>query len=165
MSILSDRRIHLDSSVYIAALKGETIPAHGGMSRVELAELVLGAGEARLIAISTLTVTLVEVRRGADSSAISDKARIQAIDSLFDQSLTSFIDVDRELALAARRIANEYGIGTMDAIQIASAEAARCDELFMWDNRVVSKFSANPMPGLSICEPYWEGQMDSHYDV
>lgn len=29
---LADRRIHLDSSVYIAALRGEIIPACGGLS-------------------------------------------------------------------------------------------------------------------------------------
>ena len=157
MNPLSNRRIHLDSSVYIAALRGETIPAHSGMSRVELAELVLGAGEAGLIAISTSMVTLVEVRRGANSSPISRQFRVGLIDELFDRSSTRFVDVDRDVALAARRIANRYGIGTMDAIQVASAEAAGCEELFIWDNRVVSKFSANPMSGLNVCEPYWDG--------
>ena len=151
------RRIHLDSSVYIAALNGETIPAHGGISRVDLAELIFDASEAGLIAISTSTVTLVEVRRGADSLSASDQARIRAIDSLFSQSLTRFVDLDHDVALSARMIANRYGVRTMDAIQVASAEAAGCDELFIWDNRVVSKFSADPMPGLSVRDPYWEG--------
>ena len=157
MNLLSNRRIHLDSSVYIAALRGETIPAHGGLTRVELAELILDAGEAGLLAISTSMVTLVEVRRGANSLPTSGQFHVDLIDELFDKSSTRFVDVDREVALAARRIANRYGIGTMDAIQVASAEAVGCDELFMWDNRVVSKFSANPMSGLNVCEPYWDG--------
>jgi len=156
VSFQQNRRIHLDSSVYIAALNGETIPAHGGISRVELTELIFGASEAGLITISTSTVTLVEVRRGADSLAASDQAQIRAIDSLFDQSLTRFVNLDHRVALSARLIANQYGVRTMDAIQGASAEAAGCNEVFIWDNRVVSKFSANPMPGLSICEPYWK---------
>ena len=156
MNLPSNRRIHLDSSVYIAALRSETIPAHGGMSRVDLAELILDAGEAGLIAISTSMVTLVEVRRGANSSPTSGQFRVDLIDELFDRSSTRFVDVDREVALAARRIPNRYGIGTMDAIQVASAEAAGCDELFIWDNRVVSKFSTDPMPGLSVREPYWK---------
>ena len=156
MSFQQNRRIHLDSSVYIAALNGETIPAHGGISRVELTELIFGASEAGLITISTSTVTLVEVRRGADSLAASDQAQIRAIDSLFDQSLTRFVDLDHRVVLSARLIANQYGVRTMDAIQVASAEAAGCDELFIWDNRVVSKFLANPVSGLSVCEPYWK---------
>lgn len=156
MSIHSDRRIRLDSSVYIAALRGETIPAHGGMSRVKLAELLFDAGEAGLIAISTSTVTLVEVRRGPSLSLNSGQFRVDLIDELFDRSLTSFVEVDRALALTARRIANEYGIGTMDAIQVASAVAAECEELFIWDNRVVNKFSTDPLPGLTVSEPHWE---------
>ncbi len=153
-----NRRIHLDSSVYIAALNGETIPAHGGISRVDLTELIFDASEAGLITISTSTVTLVEVRRGVDSLSASDQSRIRAIDSLFSQSLTRFVDLDQDVALSARMIANQYGVRTMDAIQVASAEAAGCDELFIWDNRVVSKFSADPMTGLSVRDPYWEGQ-------
>ena len=156
MSFQQNRRIHLDSSVYIAFLKDETIPAHGGLTRVDLAELILDAGEAGLIAISTSMVTLVEVRRGANSSPTSEHFRVDLIDELFDRSSTGFVDIDREVALAAGRIANRYGIGTMDAIQVASAEAAGCDELFIWDNRVVSKFSTDPMPGLSVREPYWK---------
>ena len=155
MSINSDRQIHLDSSVYIAFLNGETIPAHGGLARVDIAELILDAGEAGLITIYTSTVTLVEVRRGDTSSPNSGQFRIDMIDELFRKSLTRFVDVDRAVALTARQIANGYGIQTMDAIQVASAEAARCDELFIWDDRVVRKFSADPMPGLTVCEPFW----------
>ena len=158
MNFQQNKRIHLDSSVYIAALNGKTIPAHGGISRVELTELIFDASEAGLITISTSTVTLVEVRRGADSLSASDQTRFRAIDSLFDQSLTCFIDLDQGVALSARLIANQYGVRTMDAIQVASAEAAGCIELFIWDNRVVSKFSADPMSGLSVCEPYWNIQ-------
>ena len=159
MSFQPNRRIHLDSSVYIAALKGETIPAHGGITRLDLTKLIFDASEARLIAISTSTATLVEVRRGTDSLAASDQAQIRAIDSLFDRSLTRFVDLDRGVALSARLIANHYGVRTMDAIQVATTEAAGCSELFIWDNQIVSKLAADPVPGLSVCEPHWEGQM------
>ena len=158
MSFQQNRRIHLDSSVYIALLKGETIPASGGMNRADLAELILDAGEAGLITVSTSMVTLVEVRRGVDSPPVSGQSRFDLIDSIFGRSSTRFVYVDRAVALSARRIANQYSIGAMDAIQVASAEAAGCDELFIWDNRVVSKFSADPIPGLSVCEPYWNVQ-------
>ena len=130
--------------------------ANGGMSRVDLAQLVFNASEAGLVSISTSTVTLVEVRQGANSSTTSQQSRVGVIDDLFDRSLTRFVEVGRDVALSARQIANWYGISTMDAIQVASAEAAGCDELFIWDNRIVNKFSADPMPGLSIREPHWE---------
>ena len=156
MSLPSHRRVHLDSSVYLAFLKGETIPAYGGMNRVGLAEFIFDAGEAGLITVLTSTITLVEVRRGVDSPSASEQSRISVIDSLFDRSSTYFIDVDRAVALSARRIANQYGIGTTDAIQVASADAARCSDLFIWDNRIVSKFSADPLPGLSVRDPYPE---------
>ena len=76
MSLLSNRPIHLDSSVYIAFLKDETIPAHGGLARADLAELIIDAGEAGLIAISTSMVTLVEVRRGANSPPTPGQFRV-----------------------------------------------------------------------------------------
>lgn len=149
-----DRQIHLDSSVYIAFLNGETISAHAGMNRVDLAELILDAGEAGLIGLSTSTITIVEVRRGVDPGSNSVHTQVAQIDSLFDRTLTRFVEVDRDVALAARGIANHYGINTMDAIQVASAAAAGCDELFIWDNRIVNRFSAEPLPGLKVCEPY-----------
>ena len=156
VSLHPNRQIHLDSSVYIAALKGETILAYGGMSRVDLAQLIFDASEAGLVIISTSMVTLVEVRWGVNPSPNPGQFRVDVIDELFDSSSTRFVDVDRAVALSARRIANRYGIRTMDAIQVASAEAAGCGELFIWDNRIVNKFSADPMPGLIVCEPYWE---------
>ena len=150
MSFQQNRRIHLDSSVYIAFLNGETIQAYGGLDRVDLAELIFDAGEAGLIDISTSMVTLVEVRRGANSSPTPGQFRVDLIDELFDRSSTRFVDVDHAVALTARRIANHYGIYAMDAIQVASAEAVGCDELFIWDNRVVSKFSANPQDDCKV---------------
>ena len=159
MGLSPHRRVHLDSSVYIAFLKGETIPAHGRMNRVDLAQLIFDAGEAGLLTVFTSTVTLVEVRRGTDSLSVSEQSRISLIDSLFDRSSTRFVDVDRALALSARRIANRYAISTMDAVQVASAEATYCSELFIWDRQIVQKFSAEPLPGLRVCEPYWDEQM------
>ena len=160
MSLLSKRRIHLDSSVFIAALRGETISAHGGLARVELAELIFNAGESGLIAISTSMITLVEVRRGANSLPASGQVRLDVIDDLFESSLTRFTEVDRDVGLSARRIANRYGIRTMDAIQVASAVAAECEELFIWDASVVNKLSTDPLPGLAVCEPHWEQRTD-----
>ena len=154
MSLRPNRGAHLDSSVYIAALRGEIIPACGGLSRVDLAQLIFDASEAGLISLYTSTITIVEVRRGPESGPSFDLPHVALIDSLFDRTLTRFVGVDREVALAARRIANQYGINAMDAIQIASAGAAGCEELFIWDNRVVSKFSTAPLSGLNVCEPH-----------
>ena len=50
-----NRRIHLDSLVYIAALNGETIPAHGGISRVHLAELIFHAEDTPQPALAQTT--------------------------------------------------------------------------------------------------------------
>ena len=159
MNQLRDRRIHLDSSVYIAFLKGETIQAAGGLSRAELARMIFRAAEVGQISVFTSTASLVEVRRGVDSSSLSADDRYRLIDDLFDRSLTTYVEVDRHVAISARRIAVEYGIKTLDAIQIASAQSARCEELFIWDCNVVRKFSANPLPLLRVCAPYREGQM------
>ena len=90
-----------------------------------------------------------------ESLSISEQARIALIDSLFGRILTQFVDLNRDIAMSARRIANHYGIGTMDAIQVASAESAGCNELFIWDNRIVNRLTADPIPGLSVREPYW----------
>lgn len=156
MSLNPHRRIHLDSSVYLAFLKREAIQANGGMTRAQVARRIFDDAEVGRVYVSTSTVTLVEVRRGVDSPAISEQVRIALIDSLFGRILTQFVDLNRDIAMSARRIANHYGIGTMDAIQVASAEAARCNELFIWDNRIVNRLSADPIPGLNVCEPYWE---------
>ena len=159
MSHRTNKRIYLDSSVYIASLKGETDLAAGGLTRAELTYLLFEAAGQGRITVFTSTVTIVEVRRGIDSSSLSIRERYRLIDGLFERSSTRFVELDRDVALSARLIASRYGIKTMDAIQVASAEMAICGEMFIWDNRIVTKFSSTPMDGLSVCEPYWEGQM------
>ena len=154
------RRVFLDSSVYIAFLKGETIPAAAGMTRVELARLLFGAAEVGRISFFTSTISIVEVRRGVDSPAISTQTRLRLIDGLFDRTLTRFVEVDRDVALSARSMANEYNLKNMDAIQISSDRAANCEEMFIWDENVVRKFSERPLHGLRVCDPFWEGQME-----
>lgn len=154
-----NRRIHLDSSVYIAFQKGETIQAAGGLGRAELARMIFQAAEVGRIAVFTSTASLVEVRHGVEFSSLSADARYRLIDQLFERSLTTFVEVDRDVALLARQIAVEYGIKTLDAIQIASARPAGCHELFIWDKNVVRKFTSNPLADLRVSDPYWEGQM------
>lgn len=160
MSQRQNRRVLFDSSVYIAFLKGETTPAAGGMTRAELALLFFEAAEEGRISAFTSTISIVEVRRGMDLSQVSNQERIRRIDGLFNRTRTRFVEVDRDVALNARSIANEYGLRSMDAIQIASAQAADCEEMFIWDGNVVRKFADRPLSSLRICDPYWEGQME-----
>ena len=160
MSQRRNRRVLFDSSVYIAFLKGESIPAAGGMTRAELSLLLFGAAEEERISAFTSTISIVEVRRGMELTQLSNQEHIRRIDGLFDRTRTRFVEVDRDVALAARSIANEYGLTNMDAIQIASAQAPDCEELFIWDGNVVRKFSEHPLSNLRICDPYWEGQME-----
>ena len=87
--------------------------------------MIFGAREAGLISYFYLDGYLGGGATGRQLVAdFRHEFRVDLIDELFDRSSTRFVDVDREVALAARRIANRYGIGTMDAIQVASAEAA-----------------------------------------
>lgn len=159
MTLSQNRRIYLDSSVYIAFLKGEQIPAAGGMTRVALARLIFGSAEAGRADVFTSAITLVEVRKGNDAPQVSSLDRLVAIDALFDRTSTRFVEVGRVLAISAREVANKYGLNLADAIHVASAMSAGCAELFIWDESVVRKISGSPVPGLSVCEPHWNEQL------
>ena len=159
MTTSQNKRIHLDSSVYIAFQKGETIPAHNNLSRVYVAKLIFDGAEAGEVSLFTSTVSLVEVQRGQNVTQESESSISAKIDALFSRSSTQFVETDRDVAISARQIAVRYGIRTMDAIQVASALRVGCHEAFFWDGTIVRKFSNAPLPDLLICEPYWRGQL------
>ena len=159
MTTSQNKRIHLDSSVYIAFLKGETIPAYNNMSRVSLAKLIFDGAEAGEVSLFTSTVSLVEVRRGENVTQESESEVFAKIDALFSRSSTQFVELDRDVAISARLLAVRYGLPLMDAVQVASALRVGCHEAFFWDMRIVRKFGNAPLPNLLICEPYWSGQL------
>ena len=156
MTTHQNNRTYLDSSVYLAFLKGETIQAANGMTRVELARRILGDAETGDVQIFTSAITIVEVRRVGGSPQPNV---LQAVLDVLDRTDARLVAVDRSLALRAQSLANDYDIRTMDAIHVASADFANCNELFMWDDSVVRKIARNPLPRLRVCEPYWRGQV------
>ena len=158
MTTPRSNRIYFDSSVYLAFLKGEKVPAEGDRTRVELASLLMKDAEAGRLEVYTSAITIVEVRHVGNNPIGLQPNSPGAINEVFDKTSTRLVEVGRELALRAQELATRYGLSTMDAIHVASAEFAKCGELFMWDADVVRKIDRAPLTGLRVCEPYWHGQ-------
>ena len=131
MTMRQNERTYLDSSVYLAFLKGETKQAASGLTRAELARRILSSAEAGKLEIFTSAVTIVEVRRVGNSPIRFQPNALDAINAIFERTSTKMVEVSRELALRAQALATGYGLRTMDAIHLASAEFANCRELFM----------------------------------
>lgn len=158
MTTPRSNRIYFDSSVYLAFLKGEKTPAEGGRTRVELATLLVKDAAAGRLEVYTSAITIVEVRHVGNSPDGSQPDSLDAINEVFDKTSTNLVEVGRELALRAQGLATGYGLSTMDAIHVASAEFAKCGELFMWDDQAVRRIARAPLAGLQVREPYWQGQ-------
>lgn len=125
------RKPYLDSSIFIAWVKGEVI---GTVDRGKVAQHILSSAENGKFSIYTSTLTLAEVHklRIGPVLPIGDSDKIL---EYLERKHVKVIDVDRRIGEHANRLCREYGIYPNDAIHMASALRAGCDVLYAWDNR------------------------------
>ena len=151
---------YLDSSVFFALVKQEQITCPGGLTRWEVAKHIFEDAQSGKYMLYTSTATIAEVRRIRERTEPLDRAELQQIRDFFEHQFVQPIDVTREIAEKAQELGAEHGINPIDAIHLATAIWWRCDVLLVWDKRFSQHFEGDPLEGVRVTEPYWEGQLD-----
>jgi predicted nucleic acid-binding protein len=140
-------RPYLDSSVYIAAIKNE------GDGRGEIAKRILDDGRAGRFQIFASTFIKVEVLKDRGKPPLTaDQAK--TVDEFFQHSSFVWLDLDLSTAEKARDLARAHGFRPGDAVHLASAIRADCDQLLVWDD----DFRKGTFDGVLVTEPHWSGQ-------
>ena len=147
------QRPYLESSVFIAFIKGEVINT---IDRGEIAQHILDDASAGRWPIFTSTFTLAEVVRAGNRPLLTP-AEEKRIDDFFKHEYIKLVILDREVAELARKLARNHRLRPPDAIHLASAIKAQADELLTWDE---GDFPINTtIDAVTIKLPYWFGQM------
>ena len=141
---------YLDSSVFIAWLKGETVK---GIDRGAIADHSLTLAENGQFKIHTSAITLAEVHKLRTGPSLSNDED-ERILAYFEHDFIQIIDADRAIGEEANRLCRQYGILPNDGIHLACALRARCDALLAWDDRFVKA----DHPDIRIEEPQRLGQ-------
>jgi len=141
---------YLDSSVFIAWLKGENVK---GIDRGAIADHILTLAENGQFKIHTSAITLAEVHKLRTSPKLSNDED-ERILAYFEHDFIQIIDVDRAIGEEANRLCRRYGILPNDGMHLACALRAGCDALLAWDDRFVKV----DHPEIRVEEPQRLGQ-------
>jgi predicted nucleic acid-binding protein len=144
------QRPYLDSSVYIAAIKGEAAePGRGDVSAQ-----VLELGRQGTFPIFASTFVYAEVIKDRDTPQLTE-AEEAKIDAYLDQAFITWIELDLLIAKAARGLARKYRLKPADAIHLATAVRVRADQLLAWNPKDFKV--GTTMEGVQIEEPHLIG--------
>ena len=154
------QRPYVDSSFFFAIIKKEETPCPSGLARWQVAERIVKDAERGDYHIYTSTITLAEVRRIRGKQEQLTQNEIQTVQAFFENDFIRLIEVSREIGEKAQLLGAQYGIFPMDALHLATAIHWGCDVLLVWDKRFSARFRDEPIEGVRVIEPYWEGQMD-----
>lgn len=139
------RKPYLDSSVFIAWIKGEVAK---GVDRRAVVDSILALAERGQFQIYTSALTLAEVHKPRGTERLSDDLGDQIL-AYFEHEFIRIVDVDRNIAEQAHKKCREHAIYPNDAIHLACAMKAGCDVLLAWDDR----FNKVKEPSIRIEEP------------
>lgn len=146
------QRPYLESSVFIALIKGEVID---GVDRGEIAQNILDDAAGGRWPVFTSTFTLAEVIKDRNRPMLT-LTEEQRIDDFFKHEYIKLVTLDREIAELARKVARAHNLRPPDAVHLASAIKVEADELLTWDK---DNFPINhTIEGVAIKLPYWFGQ-------
>lgn len=140
-------RPYLDSSVYIAAIKGEE-------DRAETAQAILEEARKGTIQVVGSTFVIAEVIRAKGQPQPLSEEDEEKIDAYVFHDFITWVEVDVTLALEARKLARAYGLRPGDAVHLASAIRGEADQVLRWDG----KWPEGEYEGVVVCDPHWTGQ-------
>jgi predicted nucleic acid-binding protein len=121
-------RPYLDSSVYIAAIKGEVAEPGKGDTSAELLQLA----SQTFFSVFASVFVLTEVLRAKGHPPLS-LTEEKAIDRYLAGNFITWVEVDIPLARQARDLARQYSLKPVDAVHLSSAIRAGADQLLAWD--------------------------------
>ena len=149
-------RPYLDSSVYIAAIKGEE-------GRVDIAKRILDEARKGTLHIVGSTFVIAEVIRAKGSTAPLTAAQEKVIDEYVFHDYITWVELDVSLALDARQLARQHtSLKPVDAVHLAAAIRGGADQLLRWDDKF--KISdGTSIEGVTVCEPHLVGFSDAMF--
>lgn len=139
------KRPYLESSVFIAWIKDETI---NGINCKDVVQHVISLAEQGHYRITTSTWTLAEVHK-RKSGPVLPKDKGERLLQYFENSYFALVDVTRAIGEEAHRLARKYNIKPTDSVHLACALQQRCDALLSYDPH----FTKMPNPPIRIEEP------------
>ena len=147
------RASYLDSSLFVAFLRQETIPAGRGATRFAVARRILADAAAGRIRAVTSVMTLAEVRY-ISGDLLPAAEELQLINRVLRHPSITMADIDIDIALQGQSLGREYNLKPPDAIHLATAVRYNCAELLVWDDVFIRRVNRRPIPGLWVGEPY-----------
>ncbi len=143
-------RPYFDANIYISAVKGR--PSNEPEGWPEMSLELLRLAEAGHFNVHASTFLAAEVIREPGSGMIS-KEKEAKIAGFLEREFIVWVDVDLPLAMHARKLARAYGLKPADAVHLAAACRAKCDQLLTWDAKNFHK-GGRTIEGVLICEPH-----------
>ncbi len=122
----------LDSSVFIAGIEGEIVD---GIKRDVIFRSIWAAAKAGQFKLYMSAIAIAEVYKMKYREMPSSGTLVEFIE-LINEPFVTVIEVDRETALHAHHLCQEYandGLMPNDAMHLACALRAGCDYLLAWD--------------------------------
>ena len=154
------KKPYLESSVFIAWIKGESIPQTdstgkviGYEERANIAKHILSLAEAGQFHVYTSSITITEVHKSNPNVQQGTEPESKTID-FFRNGFFKVIDVDRSIAESAHRLCRKHGLKPYDAVHLACAVRAGCDALLTWDSDLLKITDS----GIGISKPQAFGQ-------
>src|SRR5487761_1732619 len=133
MSVDRYKRPFIDTSVFLAAINGES-EAVGVSTRSQVAKSILAAAERKEITLVASTLVAAEIiyKKG---SAVLPTDTEPAVDEIMNNKERPilWVEIDFTLTVEARKLARIHGLDACDAIHLASAVRANADVLLRWD--------------------------------
>ena len=142
-------RPYLDSSVYIAAIKGEE-------GRWEIAKRILDDAAAGKLQLVASTFVIAEVIKGPEGTQLTVEQE-RVIDGYFQHEFITWVELDMIVARDARRLARLHGLKPADAVHLASAIKGGADQLLRWDDKFRLR-EGEAYEGVTVCEPHLVGR-------
>jgi predicted nucleic acid-binding protein len=140
-------RPYLDSSVYIAAILGED--AEPGKS--DVSAQILELGRTGRFPVLASTFVFAEVIHDRTREALGPEQET-VIDQYLTQDFITWVEADLPIAKKARSLSRFYNLKPVDAIHLASAIRAKCDQFLTWDE---SDFTdGTEIEGIHIHRPH-----------
>jgi len=152
------RRPYLDSNVYIWTIVGPNAPVPDPDKEIKhrVSADILELAQRGSFLVSASTFIEAEVIKDPHSPALSAKQE-ERISGFFERSFFVWVEVDRLIAQKARQLAREHAWKPPDAIHVATALRAECDQLLTWDGPMRKEQDCYTVEALRICKPHAAG--------
>jgi len=146
------RKPYLDSNIYIATIKG---PKTEDPHKVATSAAILDLAENGSFQIYASTFVEAEVIKapGEPEPLTLDQERVIA--EYLDREFIVWIEVDRLIAQKARQLARQFGMKPPDAVHVATAIRAGCDQFLTWDDKLHK--DGRQVESVYLCEPHTTG--------